>query len=177
METPLHRQLDFPQIVRQYKRGVLALAYDLTGNAHDAEDLAQEVFIKAHRGLSTFRGDSGIYAWLRRIAVNTHLNRKRKKAVSHMRLFGDVSETDTWEGAERPPDSGAEATDTRSHIDRALEQLSPRERSAFVMRHYQELSTREVAEAMGVADGTVKSLLFRATTKLRSSLHYLRQES
>ena len=177
METALEEQLDFPEIVRQYKRGVLALAYDLTGNAHDAEDLTQEVFIKAHRKLYTFRGESGVYAWLRRIAVNTHLNRRRKKSVTFMRLFGDVSGTDTWSGPEPTPDRGAEGSDVRGHIDRALEKLSEGERSVFVMRHYHEMSTREVAAAMNVADGTVKSLLFRATTKLRSSLHYLRQDS
>lgn len=177
METVLPEQLDFPDIVRDYKRGVLSLALDLTGNLHDAEDLAQEVFIKAHRHLDSFRGDSGLYAWLRRIAVNTHLNKKRKKSVSAMRLFGDVTGTDEWADEGVTPESGAVSGDLRSHIDRALETLSPRERSAFVMRHYQDMSTRDVAEAMGVADGTVKSLLFRATGKLRSSLHFLRQES
>ncbi len=177
METVLPEQLDFPDIVRDYKRGVLSLALDLTGNLHDAEDLAQEVFIKAHRHLDSYRGDSGLYAWLRRIAVNTHLNKKRKKSVTFMRLFGDVSGSEDWTDGEAAPDTGAESGDLRAHIDRALESLSPRERSAFVMRHYQDMSTRDVAEAMGVADGTVKSLLFRATGKLRSSLHFLRQES
>jgi RNA polymerase sigma-70 factor (ECF subfamily) len=76
METVLPEQLDFPDIVRDYKRGVLSLALDLTGNLHDAEDLVQEVFIKAHRHLDTYRGESGLYAWLRRIAVNTHLNKQ-----------------------------------------------------------------------------------------------------
>ncbi|MBN4056133.1 RNA polymerase sigma factor [Rhodothermus sp. AH-315-K08] len=168
---------NFQDVVRDYKRGVFALAYDLTGNHHDAEDLTQEVFIKAHRGLSSFRGESGLYAWLRRIAVNTHLNRRRKKALSFMRLFGDVEESATWSGEEPSPFDGAAAGDTRSHIDRALDGLTPRERTAFVMRHYHEQSTREVAEAMGIAQGTVKSLLFRATGKLRDSLDYLRQDS
>ncbi|MFT4606206.1 MAG: RNA polymerase sigma-70 factor (ECF subfamily) [Rhodothermales bacterium] len=177
METVLPEKLDFPDIVRDYKRGVLSLALDLTGNLHDAEDLAQEVFIKAHRHLDTYRGESGLYAWLRRIAVNTHLNKKRKKSVTFMRLFGDVSGSDDWADHGDTPDVGAESGDLRGHIDRALESLTPRERSAFVMRHYQDLSTRDVAEAMGVADGTVKSLLFRATGKLRSSLQFLRQES
>jgi RNA polymerase sigma-70 factor, ECF subfamily len=176
MERVLEGPPNFQDVVRDYKRGVFALAYDLTGNRHDAEDLVQEVFIKAHRGLASFRGDSGLYAWLRRITVNTHLNKRRKKALSFMRLFGDVEESKTWSGSEPSPADGAEAGDTRLHIDRALSVLSPRERTAFVMRHYHEQSTREVAEAMGIAAGTVKSLLFRATGKLRDSLDYLRQE-
>lgn len=177
MEIVLEDELDFGQIVREYRGGLMALAYDLTGNRHDAEDLAQEVFIKAHRHLHTFRGDSGIYAWLRRIAVNTHLNRKRKKAVRFMHLFGDVVGADKWESRHAPPDRDAADSDTRGHIDRALDGLSPRERTAFVMRHYHDMSTREVAAAMDIADGTVKSLVFRATTKLRDSLQHLRQEA
>lgn len=176
METVLPEQIVFQDLVRDYSRGVMSLALDLTGNLHDAEDLAQEVFIKAHRHLDSFRGESGIYAWLRRIAVTTHLNRKRKKAVSFMRLFGDVEQREEWVTGGTSPAMGAESTDVRAHVDRALDRLSPRERSAFVMRHYQEMSTREVAEALGVADGTVKSLLFRATGKLRDSLDFLRQE-
>ncbi|MFT5143943.1 MAG: RNA polymerase sigma-70 factor (ECF subfamily) [Rhodothermales bacterium] len=169
--------IDFGTLVEKYKRGILVLAYDLTGNHHDAEDLAQEVFIKAHRGLAGFRGESGIYAWLHRIAVNAHLNKKRKKALSFMRLMGDVEGTDTWSEPGPTPNEDAEGSDTRAHIDRALDVLAPRERTAFVMRHYHELSTKEVADAMGIADGTVKSLVFRATSKLRDSLHFLRHDA
>ena len=170
-------ELSFREIVETHKRAVYYFALDLTGNHHDAEDLSQEVFIKAHKALSRFRGDSGLYTWLRRIAINTYLNKKRKKALSMMRFFGDDEDaSDTASEVSSPADS-AEGAVLRSHIERAMECLSPRERTAFILRHHQDLSIHEVAEDMEVADGTVKSLLYRATHKLRDELAFLRDES
>jgi len=171
-----HADISFREIVDTHKRGVYYLALDLTGNHHDAEDLSQEVFIKAHRGLARFRGESGMYTWLRRIAINTYLNKKRKKALTLMRFFGEDDDADRSSNEDRSPAQDAEGTNVREHINRALEKLTSRERTAFVLRHHQDMSTREVAESMEVASGTVKSLLFRATRKLQSELAYLKQE-
>ena len=171
-----HTQISFREVVETHKRAVYYLALDLTGNHHDAEDLSQEVFIKAHRGLQQFRGDAQMYTWLRRIAVNTYLNKKRKKALVFMRFFGDEEETERSPSAEPAPDSSAEGTILRQHVERALDALSARERSAFVLRNYHELSVKEVAASMDVADGTVKSLLFRATKKLQKELAFLQPE-
>jgi len=164
----------FREIVETHKRALYYLALDLTGNHHDAEDLSQEVFIKAHRSLHRFRGESGMYTWLRRIAINTYLNRKRKKALSMMRFFGDDEKSGETASLAPSPADLAEGAFVRAHIERALDTLSPRERTAFVLRHHQDLSIREAAEAMEVADGTVKSLLFRATRKLQEELEFLR---
>ncbi len=170
-------ELSFREVVDTHKRAVYYLALDLTGNHHDAEDLSQEVFIKAHKALHRFRGDSGLYTWLRRIAINTYLNKKRKKALSMMRFFGD-DETAGETVAQTPsPSQLAEGAVLRSHIDRALENLSPRERTAFVLRHHHDLSIRDVAEDMEVADGTVKSLLHRATRKLKTELAHLHADA
>ena len=166
--------LSFREIVETHKRALYFLALDLTGNHHDAEDLSQEVFIKAHRGLQRFRGDSGVYTWLRRIAINTYLNRKRKKALLMMRFFGDDEGADDTPSSMASPSAAADGAVMRVHIERAMEQLSPRERTAFVLRHHQDMSIQEVAESMEVADGTVKSLLFRATRKLQEELAFLR---
>ncbi len=134
------------------------------------------MFIKAHRGLQNFRGDAQMYTWLRRIAVNTYLNKKRKKALAFFRLFGDDDEPEQSPSNELAPDLSAEATFLRQQIDRALETLSARERSAFVLRHYHDLSVKEVAASMDVADGTIKSLLFRAAQKLQKELEHLHTE-
>jgi RNA polymerase sigma-70 factor (ECF subfamily) len=155
---------------------VYYLALNLTGNHHDAEDLSQEVFIKAHRGLKEFRGDAQMYTWLRRIAVNTYLNKKRKKALAFFRVFAEDDETDRSPSAEPETDAAAEAGFLRGRINRALETLTARERTAFVLRHHHELSVREVAASMNVAEGTVKSLLFRATQKLQKELAPLQSE-
>lgn len=169
--------LTLPEIVQSHQRALYFLALDLTGNHHDAEDLSQEVFIKAHRALDRFRGDSGIYTWLRRIAINTHLNRRRKLSLRMMRLFGEDDTSEDIPTEALSPASEADGAVLRVHIERAMLQLSPRERTAFVLRHHQDMSIHEVAEAMEVADGTVKSLLFRATQKLQQALAFLREEA
>ena len=174
--TVIGRDGAFRDLVEQHKRSVYYLGLDLTGNHHDAEDLSQEVFIKAHRGLSTFRGEASVETWLRRITVNTYLNKRRKKALSFMRLFGEAEET-AWGPADAPtPDQHAEGSVVQQHVTQALKKLSPRERSAFVLRHYHDLSVKEVAGSMEVAEGTVKSLLYRATQKLQKALAFYRNE-
>jgi len=167
----------FRQLVETHQRSVYWLARDLTGNHHDAEDLSQEVFLKAYRGLSGFRGDARVDTWLRRIAVNTYLNRRRKKALRFMQLFGDADEPDASPSAEPAPDVSADGSIVKAHIERAMQVLSDRERTAFILRHWHEMSVREVAAAMDVAEGTIKSLLFRAGKKLRSELAFLREAS
>ena len=166
----------FHELVEQYKRPLFALAYDLTGNHHDAEDLSQEVFIKAFRGVADFRGEAQVYSWLYRIAVNTYLNKRRKKALRFRQLWDDFSQISHTDDAKSEPDRQAEADVMRRHVETALKKLSPRERSAFVLRHYQDLSLKEVAALMEVAEGTVKSLLFRATQKLRTALAFYRED-
>lgn len=165
----------FREIVEHYQQPLYALAYDLTGSHHDAEDLSQEVFIKAYRALSDFRGEAQLFSWLYRITVNTYLNRQRKKALRFRQLWDDFSRT-ARDDPPPGPDDAAEAETMRRHVDAALDRLSPRERSAFVLRHYHDLPIKEVAAQMDVAEGTVKSLLYRATQKLRSALAFYRED-
>lgn len=166
-------QAVFHDIVEQYKRPMYYLALDLTGNHHDAEDLAQEVFIKVFRSLDRFRGEASMHTWLRRIMINTYLNTRRKKALSFMRFFGDEASATEHVDHAPSPDRMAEGSLVQAALDRGVASLALRERSAFVLRHYQDLPIREVADAMGIAEGTVKSLLFRATKKLQKTLaHY-----
>jgi len=176
---PLQRRSEpkpFHDFVERYKRPLYALAYDLTGNHHDAEDLSQDVFIKAYRGMDDFRGEAQVYSWLYRIAVNTYLNKRRKKALRFRQLWDDFSQAAPEPGTQPRPDQHTEAGTMRGHVEAALQQLSPRERSAFVLRHYQDLSLKEVATTMDIAEGTVKSLLFRATQKLRTALAFYRED-
>lgn len=168
--------LDFTSLVEQYKKRVYYLALDLTGNHHDAEDLSQEVFIKAHNALDSFRGDASPFTWLYRITVNTYLNTQRKKAVTCMDLTDDFRDTTTGPGEMPHTDTHAERQEMQAHIDASLDVLSPRERTAFVLKHYQHKKIREVAETMDVAPGTVKSMLYRATRKLRDELAFYRDE-
>ena len=166
----------FRHFVEAHMRRVYALAYDLTGDRHDAEDLSQEVFIKAHRGWAAFRGEAEASSWLYRIAVNAYLNGRRKKALRFRVLWGDAAEREPERDAAPRPDVRAEAEGIQRHLAGALRQLSPKERAAFVLRHDHGLALKEVAGAMGVAEGTVKSLLYRATQKLRKTLAFYRRD-
>jgi RNA polymerase sigma-70 factor (ECF subfamily) len=164
---------DFRAFVETHKRRLYAVARRLTGNHHDAEDLTQEVFIKAHGALEGFRGDAKVFTWLYRIAVNTYLNTQRKKAVTHMHLADDFSR----DASDAPAtDEHARREQMRADIEASLDVLAPRERVAFTLKHLHGLKIREVAEAMDVADGTVKATLYRATRKLRDELSQYRDE-
>ncbi len=166
----------FRELVERHKQRVYYLALDLTGNHHDAEDLSQEVFIKAHRNLDSFRGEASFFSWLYRITVNTYLNKRRKKAVRYMQLWDDFEQVTSGAGAPPGPDAQAERNAMQAHIDASLEALSERERTAFVLKHYHGYKIREIAEMLDVADGTIKSLLYRATRKLRDELAFYQDE-
>ncbi len=172
----------FREIVEEHKRAVYFLCLDLTGNHHDAEDLSQDVFIKAYRGLSSFRGESSLTTWLRRIAINTYLTARKKKSRALMTFLHNTDDASEDGYARsladsRPsPDRTADGAIAQLHLERAMRRLSPRERSAFVLRHYQDLTVPDVAVAMGVSAGTVKSLLFRATRKMERTLAFYRKD-
>lgn len=172
----------FQEIVETYKERIYYLAYDLTGHRHDAEDLVQEVFIKAFRSIDSFRGEAKLSSWLYRITVNSCLNKKRKKALTEMNLvenFNEArSESDPFSGKDfcENPERSAAASMIQQHIDLALNKLAKKERSVFVLRHYQDLPLKEIASILNVAEGTVKSLLFRAVRRLQNELAFYRND-
>lgn len=170
----------FRDIVETYKDRIYCLAYDLTCNQHDAEDLVQEVFIKAFRSLDSFRGDAKLSSWLYRITVNSYLNKKRKKALTEMSLMDNFneksSENDAFSGTDfsENPERSANSRMIQHHIELALSKLAKKERSVFVLRHYQDLPLKEIAALLNIAEGTVKSLLFRAIRRLQNELSFYR---
>lgn len=161
----------FRELVEAHMRSVYRLAYELTRSHHDAEDLSQDVFVKAYRSLDRFRDEADLDTWLYRITVNTYLNTRRKKSVRFMTLHEDLGDFVRSRGHDAS--RGAEAHVIRKHLDRVMKQLSPRERTAFVLRCENRLPLRETAAAMGIAEGTVKSLQHRALKKLRDGLAFL----
>ena len=175
--NPTHTELTFREVVALHQRDLYKWAFRLTGNHHDAEDLSQEVFIKVHASLSSFRGEAGLKTWIYRIAVNTYLNKRRKKALSFMKLQDNMESAmpaqSAFEQHGQGTDASAQSQSIKTFVDQALKHLSRKEHMAFVLRHYNELSVKEVASAMQVAEGTVKSLLFRAVQKLRKQLAFI----
>lgn len=163
------------EFVERYQRQVYFLSLDLTGNHHDAEDLSQDVFMKAFASIHTFRGDSKVSSWLHRIAVNTFIDQKRKKSSWVMKLQGSKNKNDEeipFEAVDNAPNphETLEQKRLQSDIRNALTCLSPQQKAVFVLRHYQELKLREIAETLQITEGTVKSLLFRAIRKLQKAL-------
>lgn len=170
----------FEQIVELNKKKVFYLAFDLTGTREDAEELSQEVFLKAFRSLKKFKGNASLSSWLYRITLNAFLDRHRKlsfrmerenqplEEVKEITAGSPFEETETVSRSTAAgPENYAESRQIQMHIEAALEYLTPRERAVFVMRHYREMSGKKVGQLLNISEGTVKSLLFRAIKKLQ----------
>ncbi|MCK4577609.1 MAG: sigma-70 family RNA polymerase sigma factor, partial [Candidatus Marinimicrobia bacterium] len=164
----------FKTLVTQRRETMLRLAYQLTGDWDEAEDISQQVFIKAYHGLHRFRGDSGLSSWLYRIMVNTYLDHKRQRLARGGRhasadelVKSGQADPFVATAVDEDPVQATTADHARRHIAEALESLAPRQRSIFVMRHYHDLPLKEIASILHVSLGTVKSQLFRAVRRLR----------
>jgi RNA polymerase sigma-70 factor (ECF subfamily) len=168
----------FQEFVERYKKKIYYIAYDIAGDHDDAEDISQEVFIKVFRSLKTFRRNAKISSWLYQISVNASIDLLRKRTSKAEKLMDDIERTDIQENLPgssaqvQNPESSAEELIIQKHISEALQKVSPKERSVFVMRHYNELKIREIAEILKVSPGTVKALFYRATRKLRKELSF-----
>jgi RNA polymerase sigma-70 factor, ECF subfamily len=173
----------FDALVRQYDQPVLRLALHLTQSEQDAEDIHQEAFLKAYRYLGNFRFECSFYTWIYRIVTNLCLDllRRRKsrredQAVmidssgEEMDLLSNVSD----ERASANPDRELSRKFLGQRIMSALEQLTPRERMVFELKHYQGLRLRTIGEMLNTTEETAKNTLFRATRKLRANLAQVR---
>jgi RNA polymerase sigma-70 factor (ECF subfamily) len=175
-------QVAFRELVERFKQQTYYLALDLAGNHHDAEDISQEVFMKAYRGIGKFRSGSKLSTWLYRITVNAYIDSKRRKSHKMVSLFEKRDETEVdplevvTDEVTGNPELSMNAADLNEHISNALEHLSERERSVFVLRHYHDLPLKEISKALEITEGTVKSLLFRSIQKLRVRLSFFREE-
>ena len=170
----------FKELVENYQRRVFALAYDMTGNVQDAEDLSQETFIRVFHGIHKFRGDSQLSSWIYRIVVNLGINRRRKKSLSEMELrerFEDQNHPgNTIASSEHDPERATEAALLRARLRQALERLSEKQRTIFMLRHDHDLSVNAISEIMRISEGTVKSQLFRALRKLQKELAFYKAD-
>ena len=161
----------FEKLVTEYERAVYAIAQRMTGNAEDAADMTQETFIKAYNSLSSFRGDSKFSVWLYRIANNVCLDflrsRSRKPTVSLSTEDDDGEETQLDIADEsQSPELLLESALTRDAVRRGLDSLPPDYKQILLLREIQGLSYEEIAAALGIESGTVKSRIFRARKRL-----------
>lgn len=159
----------FCTLTRAYQRRVYALALQFTRNPMDAEDLSQEVWLKAYRALESFRGDASFYTWLRQIAINTLLNQQR---VHFWGIGKQASDRVALEDIELPHHIERDLHDQLlvEQVLHALDELTPRERLIFLLKHREGMTYDEIASSCGVSVGTIKKALFRTVTKLREQL-------
>jgi len=166
----------FREFVEQYKKKVYFLALDMVGNAVDAEDISQEVFLKVFRSFATFRKGAKLSSWLYRVTYNASIDHIRRKKFVPEPVGDEVLESRSRDGAGFPsgaspdPAQSAESSQLQARIARALEKVSPQEKAVFLLRHYDDLMLKDIASSLGLSIGSVKSYLFRAVRKLQKEL-------
>jgi len=160
----------FTAIVRLYQRAIYGLAYGLTRSHEDADDLAQETFVRAWQAIDRFRVGEPLYPWLARIATNQAYSLFRRRRRRPETSIEPLIEAGRQWGVEDDPSEHAEQTELRSRLNAAFEELSEDHRVILVLRVIQGLSYEEIATALNLASGTVMSRLSRARSELRTRL-------
>jgi RNA polymerase sigma-70 factor (ECF subfamily) len=165
----------FNLLVLKYQHRVLKLVGRFVSDAAEAEDVAQEAFLKAYRALASFRGESAFYTWLYRIAINTAKNALVANRRRPVDFDLDLQDPDQYERQARLKDDdtpeGVLLTDEiRNVVEHALEQLPEDLRTAIVLRELEGMSYEEIAEAMDCPVGTVRSRIFRAREAIDKKL-------
>ena len=158
-------------LVKEYEKNVYNLALRMVGNSEDAADMSQEAFIKAYNSLTSFRGDSKFSVWLYRIVSNVCLDylrsRGRRQTVSLSAENDDGEDVEIDIADEtQSPERLLDRRLTRDAVRRGLAALPPEHRQILLLREIQGLSYDEIADALGIEAGTVKSRIFRARKKL-----------
>jgi RNA polymerase sigma-70 factor, ECF subfamily len=170
----------FEQMVNRYWDRIYAMVHQLLRNQQDAEEVTQDAFIRAHRGLVNFRGDAAFSTWLYQIATNLARNRywywwrrKRDKSISFDQPVGEDSDTPLSEIFAAEVETPEDAALTQELVDRiavGMERISPKHREILILRNVKNLSYEEIAEILEISVGTVKSRIARARESLRSKL-------
>ncbi len=164
----------FCLLAERYARRIHLLALHYCRNAQDAEDLSQEVWLKAYQALESFRSDSSFYTWLRRITINAFLNHRRsgffrRRGQTTVVQLLQIDADEVLESQSASPENIYNKL-LLENVGKALAELTPSQRLAFLLRHYEGMSYEEIATAMNCSTGTVKKGVSRAIGKLRKKL-------
>lgn len=168
----------FHQLVERHGRQVYLVAYRMVGNEPDAEEVVQETFLRAFRKLHRFDARSSIATWLHRIAANCAIDLLRSRG-RHELLSGESPDPSNLEQPAHDPNQEQRLVQQQAvrFIEHKLQALSPAERVAFTLRHYQNLSIAEIAATMNIQPSAAKHAIFRAVRKLRVALEPLVRSS
>jgi RNA polymerase sigma-70 factor (ECF subfamily) len=166
---------EFANVVAAHRTQIFRFLLASTRDVDLAETLTQDCFLKAHRNWSSFRGESTAMTWLMRIAINLQKDHWRNRRLQFWRLTRtnavDVDEASDWlPSGERSAEQKMMAREQVAHVWRAVDGLSGRQRTVFLLRFVEEMELREIAEATGLSEGTVKAHLSRALSRVRIEL-------
>ena len=166
----------YDQLVRKYQGKIYGLVYNMTSNKHDAEDMVQDIFVKAFQALPRFKGNASFYTWLYRIAINRTINfvkkRKKKAALSLDDVDMGIERDEAYVelSSQDTPFRGTQLNELQIKLNEAVQTLSEKHRTVVVMHDIQGLPHDEIAEILGVSSGTVRSRLFYARKLLQAEL-------
>lgn len=162
----------FRLLVERHSQIMFRVAYRMTGNEHDADDVVQETFLRAYKQLDRFEERANFGTWLHRIAVNCALDLLRARG-RHDRHYGGDPEEAEMSGAAKTDaqqDRLLLSAELQTHVTKAMERLTGNERTAFVMRHFEGMPVEEIGKTLGIQVNAAKHTIFRAVRKLRESL-------
>lgn len=162
----------FEELIAEYEKKIYNYCFRMTNNREDAEDLAQEVFIKVYRGLKSFKGDSQFSTWIYRIAYNTCVDKFRRKKVRVLSMTPaneEEKELDLPDGEPLPEEKVLQA-EKKKLIQECIESLKPEYKTVIILRDIQDHTYESIADILGIPLGTVKSHISRARAALREAL-------
>lgn len=164
----------FRVLVERHSHSIFRLAFRMTGNEQDAEDLVQETFLRAYKQLQQFDARSGFTTWLYRICTNCSIDllraRKRRKEEAFAGEKFTIHWLDRVASSGPSPERLTHSNQITNRLEDALKRLSETERLAFVLRHYEGCDIEQIADALGVQPNAAKHSVFRAVQKLRRAL-------
>jgi RNA polymerase sigma-70 factor (ECF subfamily) len=168
----------FRTLVERHSRRAFQLAFRITGNEQDAEDVVQESFIRAYRQLSRFEARAHFATWLHRIVANCSVDliRSRRARYDHAPI-DELDAVDQPEAVTPNPERLAASAQVQRSVTAAMAELTPLERAAFTLRHYEGRSIADIGRTLGLGTSATKHSVFRAVRKLRVALDPLRGES
>lgn len=163
----------FRELVELNMKQAYDLAYGFVNDHDDAEDIAQEAFVKVFHSLASFREEAEFSTWLYRIVTNTSLDRlKQRKRKSNRQVH--IEDPQMVEAMNHPDE--IYDLDMRMHIERALHELPTLQRAVVILRHIDGLSTKKVSEILKCSEGTVKTHLHRGLKKMRGLLQFVKEQ-
>lgn len=173
-ESRLGHPQAFRELFERYHRQVLAVAVGMTGNSDDAKDVAQEAFLRAHRSLESFHGESSFYTWLYRIAVNVAIDfRRRDSRRAEVIQSGLVVEEAAVPQETLEPSAELARKQIGERIFAVIDELTPEHKAAILLREIEGLSYEDISKVMQCSKGTVMSRLHYARKKLQAKLRDL----